>query len=134
MQRERRDEDQVQAPLYIEATPSQSAEDDQKDIEDQISTFYMEDDEEEEKCEGEYTKLDVSFDQEEMDDYCKKFTDFMQAELHKKYDLRSKNRLRTQDDEEKEPDLVPSPMATPNKEFSKTIRQGETTYEFSESK
>ena len=46
-----------------------------------------------------------------MDDYCKQFTDFMQAELHKKYDLRSKNRLRTQDDEEEE--SVPTPMATP---------------------
>ena len=30
LQRERRDQDQVQAPLYIEATPSQFVEEDQK--------------------------------------------------------------------------------------------------------
>jgi len=37
----------------------------------------------------------------------------MQSELHKKYDLRSKKRLRTQYDEEKEPESVPAPMETP---------------------
>ena len=55
----------------------------------------------------------MSFDQEEMDEYCKQFTYFMQVELHKKYDLRSRKISRTQDDEEKEPKLVPSPMVTP---------------------
>ena len=33
-------------------------------------------------------ETDLSFDQEEMDDYCKQFIDFMQSDLHKKYDLR----------------------------------------------
>ena len=105
LQRERRDQDQVQAPLYIEETPSQSADDDQKEDEEKISAIYMEGDAKEEferECEVECKEANISFDQEEMDDYCKQFTDFMQAELHKKYDLRSKKRLRTQDDEEKE--------------------------------
>ena len=78
----------------------------------------MEDDEEEEKCEEECTEADVSFDQEEMVDYCKKFTDFMQAELHKKYELRSRKRLRTRNDEEKELESISSPMATPQPENS----------------
>ena len=77
----------------------------------------MQGDEIDEESEKEYAKeckeANISFDQEEMDDYCKQFTDFMQAELHKKYDLRSKKRLRTQDDEEKESKLVPTPMVTP---------------------
>ena len=55
----------------------------------------------------------MSFDEEEMDDYCRKFTDFMQAELHKKYDLRSRKRSRTQDDEQQQQESVPSPMTTP---------------------
>ena len=50
---------------------------------------------------------------EEMDDYCKQFTDFMHAELHKKYDLRSKKRLRTQDDEGQELESIPTSMVTP---------------------
>ena len=77
MQREIRDQDQVQAPLYIEATPSQPADDDQKEDEEQISAIYMEDGAEE-KCEEERKEADISFDQEEMDDYCKQFTNFMQ--------------------------------------------------------
>lgn len=93
--------------MYIEVAPSQSPEDDEKEVEDKISAVYIEDDEEEEECVEESTEAEVSFDQEEMDEYCKEFTDFMQAELHKKYDLRSRKRSRTQDDEEKEPESVP---------------------------
>ena len=95
----------------------------------------MEDDWDEEKCEEECIEVDVSFDQGEMDEYCKKFTDFMQAELHKKYDLRSKKRLRTHDDEEKELESVPSPMVTPqSKNLVKKSDKGKhlTAYEFSE--
>ena len=100
LERERKDQDQVQAPLYIEATPSQSTEDDQREVEDQISTMYMKEDDEEEECEEEYTEGEVSFDQEEMDDYCRQFIDFMQVEFHIKDDLRSRKISRMQDDEE----------------------------------
>lgn len=31
--------------------------------------------------------LDATLNYGEMDDYCKKFTNFMQAQLHRKYDL-----------------------------------------------
>ena len=41
----------------------------------------------------------------------------MQSELHKNYDLRSKKRLRTQDNEEKESEAAPAPMATPLKKI-----------------
>ena len=71
LQRERRDQDQVQAPLYIEAAPSQSVDDDQKGYEEKISTIYMEDSAEEEcekECEEECKEADISFNQEEMDD------------------------------------------------------------------
>lgn len=117
LQRERKDQDQVQAPLYIEAAPSRSVDDNEKEDEDQISAVYMEDGESEEEIEKEYEEeskeTDISFVQEEMDDYCKQFTNFMQSELHKKYDLRSKKRLRTQDDEVKESESLPTPMPTP---------------------
>ena len=42
LQRERKDQDQVQAPLYIEAAPSHSVDDDEKEDDDQISVMYME--------------------------------------------------------------------------------------------
>ena len=118
LQRERKYQHQVQAPFYIEETPSQSAEDDQREVEDQISAMYIKEYEEEEECEEEYIKAEVSFDQEEMDDYCRQFTDFMQADLHNKYDLRSRKRSRTQDDEEQQQELVSSPMETPQSKNS----------------
>ena len=52
MQRERRDQDQVQAPLYIEATLGEPAEDDQREAEDQVSTMYAIEEDEEEYYEG----------------------------------------------------------------------------------
>ena len=60
----------------------------------------------------------MSFDQEEMDDYCRQFTEFMQEELHKKYDLRSRKRSRMQDDKVQQQELVPSPMVTPQSKNS----------------
>ena len=56
LQRERKDQDQVQAPLYIEETPRESVEDDQKEDEDQISSMYTIEEDEEEDCEGEYAR------------------------------------------------------------------------------
>ena len=53
-----------------------------------------------------------------MDEYCRQFTDFMQAELHKKYDLRSRKRSRVQDNEGEQQDSIPSPMATPQQNNS----------------
>ena len=49
---------------------------------------------EEKDCEGEYVEAEISFDQGEMDEYYRKFTNLMQAKLHKKYDLRSRKRSR----------------------------------------
>ena len=99
--------------LYIEAAPGQSVEDDQKEVEDQISTMYTREDEEEEDCEGEYAEAEVPFDQDEMDEYCRQFIDFMQVELHKKYDLRSRKRSRVQENEGEQQGSIPPPMATP---------------------
>ena len=89
LQRERKYQDQVQAPLYIEATPRESVEDDQREDKDQVSAMHTIEEDEEEDYEGEYVEAEVSFDQDEMDEYCMKFTYFMQAKLHKKYNLRS---------------------------------------------
>lgn len=56
--------------------------------------MFMREDKEEEYFEGEYAEAKVSFDQYEMDEYYRKFTDSVQVELHKKYDLRSRKRSR----------------------------------------
>ena len=40
----------------------------------------------------------------EIDDYCKQFVDFMQAQFHRKYDLRSSRKITcTQEQEEEMP-------------------------------
>ena len=80
--------------MYIEATPGELVEDDQREAENQVSSMYEIEEDEEEDCEGEYAEAEVSFGQDEMDEYCRQFTDFMQVELHKKYDLRSRKRSR----------------------------------------
>ena len=54
LQRERRDQDQIQAPLYIEAAPGEPTEDDQREAKDQVSSMYAIEEDEEEDCEGEY--------------------------------------------------------------------------------
>ena len=51
LQRERKDQDQVQAPLYIEAAPSRYVDANDKEDEDQIYYVYMEDGESEEELE-----------------------------------------------------------------------------------
>lgn len=55
----------------------------------------------------------MSFDEDEVNEYCKQVTDSMQAELHKKYNLRSRKRSRVQDSEGEQQDSAPPPMATP---------------------
>ena len=61
--------------------------------------------------EGEEVELSLREEEEEekvnptkdpdIDDYCRQFVDFMQAQFHKKYDLRSsRKRTHTQDQEE----------------------------------
>lgn len=46
---------------------------------------------------------EVSLDEEEIDHYCRRFADIMLAELHKKYELRSRKRSKTQDQNEEKP-------------------------------
>ena len=113
MRRERRDQDQVQDLFYIEAAPREPTEDDQREVEDQVSAMYAIGEDEEEDYEGEYDEAEVSFDQDEMDEYCRKFIDFMQAELHQKYDLRSRKRSRVQYNEGEQQGSIPPPMETP---------------------
>lgn len=55
--------------------------------------MYAIEEDEEEDYEGEYVQAEVSFDQDEMDEYYRQFTEFMQVELHKKYELRSRRDL-----------------------------------------
>lgn len=100
MQKERNDQDHIQAPLYIEANPDEIPEH-SRDHDDQISTLYAIDEYElgVEGEEYEYAKTDAIYDENEIDEYWKQFSDFMQAKLHKKYDLRSRKRSRRQEDE-----------------------------------
>jgi len=90
LQKERKDQNQIQARLYIEADPGE------QQSEDQISTLYAVD-EDELGIEGEeyvYDEADVIHDGNEIDEYWKQFSNFMQAKLHNKYDLRSRKRSR----------------------------------------
>ena len=49
-------------------------------------------------------KVNESTEDPEIDDYCKQFVDFMQAQFNRRYDLRSsRKRTRTQDQEEDTP-------------------------------
>ena len=99
--------------MYIEESPREPAKYDQREVEDRVSAMYAIEEDGEEYCEVEYAEAEVSFDQDEMDEYCRKFTDFMQAELHKMYDLRSRKRSRVQDIEGEKQGSIPPPMATP---------------------
>ena len=87
--------------------------------------MYAIEEDEEEDCEGEYAEAEVYFDQYEMDEYCRQFTNFMQAKLHKKYDLRSRMRSRVQDNEGEQQGSIPPPMATPQqKDPAKQVSNG----------
>jgi len=57
---------------------------------------------------GEYSETNVIYDDNEIDECWKRFSDFMQAKLHKKYELRSRKRSRSQEDEGEQ--QVPSPL------------------------
>ena len=60
-----------------------------------------------------------------MDEYYMKLTDFMQVELHKKYDLRSRKRSRVHDNECEQQGSIPHPMATPQqKDHVKRVSKG----------
>jgi len=60
--------------------------------------------------------LDAPLDDGEIDNYCRKFADFMQAQLHSKYDLRSsRKRPRMQDQNEELPHTNPSKLTEKGK-------------------
>ena len=83
--------------------------------EDQISTLYVVD-EDELGIEGEeyvYDEADSIHDENEIDEYWKQFSAFMQAKLHKKYDLRSRTRSRNQENESEQQVSTSSPKVTP---------------------
>ena len=60
-----------------------------------------------------YDEANAIHDENEIDEYWKQFFDFMQAELHKKYDLRSRKRSRNQENESEKKVSTSSPKATP---------------------
>ena len=98
MQRERKDQDKIQPPPYIKDGPKEVVEESLKEHENKISTLY----DEERGVIREDSNLDfqVSLDDEEIEEYYKKFTYFMQVELHKKYNLISRKRSRLPDNVE----------------------------------
>ena len=93
LQRERKDQDQIQAPLYIEAGPVEK----QEHPEDQTFTLYAVDEDELGIEEEEYEYDETYAIHDKIDEYWKKFSNFIQVELHKKYDLRSRKRSRNQE-------------------------------------
>lgn len=96
MEIERKDQkDQIQPSLYIEDDPEEGVEYALDVQENQYSTLSEE--EHETKAQGgEEDGPKVPLDGEEIDAYCRKFVDFMQVELHKIYDLRSRKISQTQ--------------------------------------
>jgi len=84
--------------LYIEANPD-GVPGHPKDHDDHIFTLYAVDEDEIGVEVGEYRETDVIYDDNEIDECWKRFSDFMQAILHTKYDLRSRKRSRSQEDE-----------------------------------
>lgn len=93
--------------MYIEADPDGVLEH-SKDHDDHIFTLYAVDEDELGVEGGEYSETDVIYDHNEIDECWKQFSDFMHAELHKKYDLRSRKRSRSQEDEGEQ--QVPAPL------------------------
>lgn len=96
MQREMKDQDHIQPPLYIKDEPEEVVEETLKFQENRYSTLSEEEVEEiyEEDLNFE---SHIAFDDEEIDEYCNKFTDLMRVELHKKYDLRSRTQHHTEE-------------------------------------
>ena len=75
----------------------QQAEEVTDNQEDQFLT-YSDDEDGEHILKGEEEEEEVPPEDQEIDNYCRKFMDFMQAQLQKNYDLRS-SRKRTQGQE-----------------------------------
>lgn len=123
LQRGRKDQDQIQAPLYIEADPVEK----QEHPKDQISTLYAIDEDELvfEGEEYEYDETHAIHDENKIDEYWKQFSDFMQVELHNKYDLRLKKRSRNQENESEQQASTSSPKVTSQESQSaKQVNKG----------
>ena len=75
LQKERKDQNQIQAPLYIEVDHGE------EQSEDKISTLYAVDEDELDIVGEEYVydEADAIHDENEIDEYWKQFSDFMQA-------------------------------------------------------
>ena len=104
--------DQVPHPLYLEGQVEASPEDSAYEQEEACPVFSDNDDIEcpvQESEEGELQanseiRNNKDTEEHEIDDYCKQFVDFMQAQFNRRYDLRSsRKRTRTQDEEEDTP-------------------------------
>lgn len=130
--RERKNQDQVKPPLYIEEELKEGMEEALKFQEKQYSTL----------SQGEGVEVQdddlgpmsqIGLDEEEIDEYCRKFTNLMQGELHKKYDLRSRRRQGIQDQIEEQPKHpTQQPIQEVNEKGKKPFRtipvqQGETS-------
>lgn len=74
--------------MYLEHDPKENIEETIEVQENNLSSLW-EGEKEIESNEGEWDDLEAPLDDDEIDSYCKKFVDFMQAQLHRKYDLKS---------------------------------------------
>lgn len=128
MEKNIKDQDQVQAPLFLEVNPNEVPEH-SRDHDDHISTLHAVD-EDELGVEGEeYTKRDVIYDENEIDEYWKQFIDFMHAKIHKKYDLISRKRSRIQENEDEQQVLAPLQKAIPQEpQRAKQLNKGKQQY------
>lgn len=95
MQREIKEQQDHSQPLfYLEDDPEEHVEETMEGQENQFSPFSNEEYEVETHEEG-GEDLDAPLDDGEIDNYYRKFSNFMQAQLHRKSDLRSSKKRWT---------------------------------------
>jgi len=82
--------------LYIKDDPEEGVED-ALDVRENKFSNLSEEEREIEAQGGKEEDPNVHLDKEEIGAYCKKFLDFMQEELKRRYGLRSRKRSQTQD-------------------------------------
>ncbi len=89
LQRERKDQlDQIPPPLYIEDYPYEQLPN-THDMQENLYSSFSEEEQENMAHHEMCHDTEEIVNEEDIGDYCKQFADFMQAQLHQNYDLRS---------------------------------------------
>lgn len=89
LQRERKDQlNQIPPPLYIEDDPNEQPQD-THEMQGNLYSSFSEGEQESITNHDMVHEREATINEEDIGDYCKIFANFMQAQLHERYDLRS---------------------------------------------